>query len=125
LILLDTSFVIRSLVKGSREDRELRGWLSSGESLGISTIAMAEFLCGPVDVREVELLDQVIPLRVPFADEDPVLASKLFNESGRRRGSLIDCMIAATALRIGAAVATENSADFRRFERAGLIVLSF
>jgi predicted nucleic acid-binding protein len=33
-------------------------------------------------------------------------------------------MIAATALRVGASVATTNLADFHRFESAGLRVMS-
>jgi len=48
----------------------------------------------------------------------------LFNRAGRRRGSLLDCMIAAIALRAGAALATANQADFRRLRAAGLRLAS-
>ena len=47
VIHLDTSFLIRGLVHGSAEDRRLRDWLKKGETLGMSVIAWAEFLCGP------------------------------------------------------------------------------
>ena len=48
------------------------------------------------------------------------VAAGLFNETGRRRGSLNDCMIAAAALADDAPIATMNVVDFRRFEKSGL-----
>jgi predicted nucleic acid-binding protein len=51
---------------------------------------------------------------------DAGASARLFNLTGRRRGSLNDCMIAAIALRVDASVATTDVADFRRFEAAGL-----
>jgi predicted nucleic acid-binding protein len=120
VIHLDTSFLVRALAAGSPEDGRLRTWLSDGEPLGMSAVAWAEFLCGPVEPSGVELVARVVPDPVPFAEGEAVLAARLFNESGRHRGSLADCMIAATAIRAGAALATENTKDFRRFEPAGL-----
>jgi len=88
--------------------------------LGMSAIAWAEFLCGPVDEHQVKLAAQIVSERVPFGEEDAAVAARLFNESGRHRGSLVDCMLAAAALRAGAAVATANPSDFRRFEAGGI-----
>jgi predicted nucleic acid-binding protein len=122
VIHLDTSFLVRALLAGSLEDERLRSWLSAGEPLGMSAVAWAEFLCGPVEPSGVELVGRVVPDPVPFAEGEAVLAARLFNESGRRRGTLADCMIAATAIRAGAALATENPKDFRRFEPAGLVL---
>jgi predicted nucleic acid-binding protein len=124
MIHLDTSFLIRALVHGSPEDRALRQWLSAGRPLGISAIAWAEFLYGPVKAAHAELARGFISERVPFLEEDAPVSSQLFNDGGRRRGSFIDCMIAATALRAGAMLATANADDFRRFEAAGLEVYS-
>lgn len=120
MIHLDTSFLIRALVRGTVEDARLRKWLRDGMPLGISSVSWAEFLCGPIEVRQVELTAGLLGEPVGFLAEDAILAAQLFNRSGRRRGSLIDCMIAATALRVGAALATANPRDFRRLRSAGL-----
>ena len=56
----------------------------------------------------------------PFGADAAPVAARLFNETGRRRNSLADCMIAATALQAGAELATADLSDFRRFESLGL-----
>jgi predicted nucleic acid-binding protein len=120
VIHLDTSFLIHGLVRGSHEDSRIQEWLRAGESLGMSAIAWAEFFCGPLGEQESGLASRVIREVASFTAEDSVTAARLFNLSGRRRGTLIDCMIAATALRSKARLATSNPADFRRFVAAGL-----
>ncbi len=120
MIHLDTSFLIRALLEGSAEDRRLQVWLREGEVIAVSTIAWAEFLCGPVEPGVVELVSTVVPARVAFGEDEARLAAHLFSESGRRRGSMADCMIGATALHAGAALATANHSDFARFVPAGL-----
>ena len=117
---MDTSFLIRALDSDTPEDRKLRGWIGEGETLGMSTVAWAEFLCGPLTRSEMELATEIVGQRRDFTPAHTVTAARLFNESGRRRGSLIDCMIAAVAPADGAPVATTNEADFRRFETPGL-----
>ena len=124
MIHLDTNFLIRGLLSGTPHDKTLRDWLRSGEKLGMSAIAWAEFLCGPIEKRHLELATVIVSERVPFLEDDSVLAARLFNESGRRRGTLADCMIAATSLRVKAPLATANPSDFSRFEEAGLTVLA-
>ncbi len=89
----------------------------------MSAIAWAELLCGPVEAGHLDLAGRVVSERVPFLEEDALLSARLFNESGRRRGSLMDCMIAASALRATAALATANVSDFRRFAAHGLALL--
>ncbi len=120
VIHLDTSFLIRGLVRGSAEDRALRRWLRTGESLGMSTIVWAELLCGPIGESHLEMVSRIVSERVPFIEEDAIVGARLFNESGRRRGSLMDCMIAASALRAAAPLATANVSDFRRLAAHGL-----
>lgn len=123
MIHLDTSFLIRGLVRGSAEDRALRKWLKSREILAMSVVAWAELLCGPLDEMSRELATRVVSQRVAFQEEDANLSARLFNDTGRRRGSLIDCMIAASALRAREPLATANAADFRRFAAHGLALL--
>ena len=120
MIHLDTSFLIRALVRGSPEDARLREWIRANEPLGMSAIAWAEFLCGPVDETVLSLASAVVARRFQFTEEMATMAARLFNGSGRRRGTMIDCMIAATALVEEAAVATSNPGDFGRFEASGL-----
>jgi len=124
VIHLDTNFLIRALVRGTPQDEMLRGWLRSGEKLAMSTIAWAELLCGPMETRHLDLATAFVSERIPFLEEDSALAARLFNESGRRRGTFADCMIAATSLRSKARLATSNPSDFSRFEEAGLTLLT-
>jgi predicted nucleic acid-binding protein len=120
MIHLDTSFLIRALRRRSAEDALLRVWLRDQVDLGISAVCWTEFLCGPLAARDIETAQTLFQEPEPFIAEDAELAAGLFNASGRRRGSLIDCMVAASAMRAGAQLATSNAPDFERFEAAGL-----
>lgn len=120
MIHLDTNFLIGALRPGSAEDRLFQNWLRSGEEVAVSAVAWAEFLCGPLEPGQVDLAAAVVAARLPFGEEEARLAARLFNDAGRRRGSMLDCMIGATALLAGAALATANPSDFGRFASAGL-----
>lgn len=119
MIHLDTSFLIRALVVGSPEDRRLRGWIVGNEGLRVSAVAWAEFLCGPIEPAAVELAGDILDEPIPFLAEDAAGAARLFNLSGRRRGSLTDCMVAAVAVRMRASLATSNPKDFNKLGAAG------
>lgn len=121
---LDTSFLINALVPGTREDRRLRRWLQQNTDISMSSIGWAEFLCGPVSHEDRQRARKVVGMPLPLIEEQAVQAAELFNVGGRRRGSLPDSLIAATALKAGATLATSNAGDFRRFERAGLELVS-
>ena len=124
MIHLDTSFLIRAGVPGSGEDRALRRWLRASESIRVSAIVWAEFLCGPVPDFVAEETAELLGEPIAFDGIDATIAAQLFNASGRRRGSTIDCMIAAIAIRANATLATANVADFRRFASYGLTTRS-
>jgi len=121
---LDTSFLIRALCPGSPQERQLLVWLDGPGSVSLSAVAWAEFLSGPVsaDVTAIArtLLGEPVPLGTAAAER----AAQLFNQAGRRRGSLLDCLVAATAIEAGAQLATENPRDFERFRAAGLDLAS-
>lgn len=120
MIHLDTSYLVRALLAGSPQDHELRAWIGGGEEIGISSIGWAEFLCGPLAAAHLELASRLLLVPEPFTGAHAELAARLFNVSGRRRGTLTDCMIAAIAIRSDAALATANPKDFQRLESAGL-----
>ena len=83
---LDTSFLIRSLIADSSENQKLRGWLASGDTVAVSSIAWAEFLCGPPTDNELDLTARIVGTPLDFAPEHAAMAAPLFNTSGRRRG---------------------------------------
>ncbi|MYE34627.1 MAG: type II toxin-antitoxin system VapC family toxin [Gemmatimonadales bacterium] len=120
MIHLDTSFLILALDAGSPQSRELNAWLHAGVTLGMSAVAWTEFLCGPLSTSQLATADSIVGPRADYTGADAAVAAQLFNETGRRRGTLRDCMIAAVALRDGARLATGDEADFRRFEPLGL-----
>lgn len=117
---LDTSFLINALVPGTAEDQRLRQWIRQGLVISMSSIGWAEFLCGPVAEEDRRRARKVVGAPLPLVELEAAKAAELFNAGGRKRGTLPDCLIAATALLAGAALATSNTGDFRRFEREGL-----
>jgi predicted nucleic acid-binding protein len=121
MIHLDTNYLIGLPVKGSAAALEVDSWLATGELLAASAIAWTEFLNGPVTPLEVSRAEAVLESRIiPFGLPEAVLAAELFNKTGRRRGSRFDCLIAATAIREQAQVATINQLDFKVFIPHGL-----
>jgi len=120
MVHLDTNFLISAIQPGSPEDAHLRSWLGAGESLGISAVAWAEFFCGPLPQNDERVARQLFQRVETLSQVDAEMAAHLFNQTGRRSRSLSDCMIAATAIRCGARLATINNHDFRLFAAHGL-----
>jgi len=75
VIQLDTSFLIRALVRHSPEDELLRQWLRDGTPLAVSAIAWTEFLCGPLRRREIQLAAQIVGEVLPFGQDARELPS--------------------------------------------------
>jgi|ERR1017187_1732211 predicted nucleic acid-binding protein len=97
MIHFDTNFLIQTVVAGSAAHEKFRGWTQAQEDCNASSIAWAEFLCGPLDAPAEAIARQIFPNPEPFLPADAVLAARLFNQTGRRSRSLADCMIAAVA----------------------------
>jgi predicted nucleic acid-binding protein len=121
VILLDTNYLIRMLVKGTAVAAHVSQWITAGHPLATSAICWYEFVTGPVDEQGtgvvMEALDErIIPFTADYARE----AARLYNATGRRRQMRIDAMIAATAIVTNAHLATENRDDFASFEPLGL-----
>src|SRR2546423_14062449 len=123
MIHFDTNFLIQITVAGSPAHAQFTAWASAQESFNVSSIAWAEFLCGPMDATAASLAQQIFPNPEPFLAVDADLAANLFNQTGRRSRSLADCMIAAAAIRCSAKLATINSADFQSFIQYGLVLI--
>jgi predicted nucleic acid-binding protein len=122
MIHFDTNFLIQTTVAGSSAHERFRSWASARENFNVSSVAWAEFLCGPLDATAESIARQIFPNPEPLLSVDATLAAKLFNQTGRRSRSLADCMIAAVAIRCGAKLATINSADFQPFVQHGLVL---
>ena len=121
MIHLDTNYLIGLLVKGSPPAGEVAGWLAAGQTLATSAIAWTEFLNGPVTPLEISRSEAVLQSRIiPFGQKEAALEADLFNQTGRRRGSRFDCLIAATAINAQAEMATVNQTDFKPFVQHGL-----
>lgn len=125
MILLDTNYLIKSLVPKSVEARQVNGWIRNGEELCTSGVCWYEFLCGPVEDEEILLVSFLInELVLPFTADQAMEASRLFNETGRKRHLRVDAMIAAAAIISNAYLATDNQDDFGEFKPCGLRLFS-
>ena len=111
---IDTSFLIRALVAGTAEDRRLRRWITANEPLAMSAVAWAEFLCGPLGAADAAIASAIVGEATPLTAGHSAIAAALFNASGRRRGTFIDCLVAACVVDADASLATANPDDFER-----------
>jgi predicted nucleic acid-binding protein len=123
MIHLDTNYLIRSLVPYTQQAAQLDSWILAGETIGVSAMAWSEFLCGPLSATQASSAVGILAGIESVTASDAALAADLFNKSGRRRGSLADCIIAAVALRSGASLATDNRVDFAPLVNLGLALI--
>jgi predicted nucleic acid-binding protein len=120
VVELDSNFLVAVLYTGGHQSEMLHAWTRVGARIQISAIAWSEYLCGPLDPTAAALARKLISSVEAFTEGDAELASTLFNGTGPRLRSHVDCMIAAHAIRRDATLATLNVRDFRRFEKFDL-----
>jgi predicted nucleic acid-binding protein len=120
---LDTNFLIALACGEESSIRRVQKWLSAGKVLAVSAVLWTEFLTGPLDEEQLARMKTLIDEVIPFDEEQSALAADLFNHAGRSKALRMDAMIAAAAIANKAPIATENSADMKRFVSAGLKLL--
>jgi len=124
MVLLDTNYLIRCLVRGSEESGRIIEWVRKGGDLCTSSVCWYEFLCGPVDDEGVLLVSSLLDDKIiPYTADQAAESSRLFNGVLRKRNLRVDAMIAAAAIVSGSSLATGNTADFDFFKPYGLIMV--
>ena len=121
MIHLDTNILIDLSSQNSSYLPYLVALEKRGFRFSCSSITWFEFCNGPCTEEQ-----QLVTLRfldnniIPFSQHQARLASQLFNQTGRRRSSRADCMIAAAAIHNNAPIATYNHKNFEKFTPHGL-----
>ena len=67
---LDTNYIVGAVRKGSPQVAQIDAWEMAGVTLAVSTMAWAEFLCGPLTPGEVDVTAGLLgrPLPITAAD---------------------------------------------------------
>ncbi len=124
MIHLDTNVLI-ALPVLARKRHSLTQRIARGEPVATSSLAWFEYLCGPVDDVERQLVYAAIGGHIVVVDDATAeRAAALFNLAGRKRSVRTDSLIAATALLAGAELATYNAGDFSPFVEHGVTLLA-
>lgn len=120
-IHFDTNILISLTQAGSSAFLLVEREIPKRTPFQCSAISWAEFMTGPCKAEELSLALQILDEEIiPFTQEDAEVASRLYNDAGRKRGTKLDCMIAATAISHQASLATYNRKDFEKFIPYGL-----
>src|ERR1017187_1760376 len=98
MIHLDANVLIGATQTNSAVQALLRTWLRQGETFAASALAWTEFLNGPLSPQNRQDGHFLIQGRViAFGQLEAETAAWLFHLAGRKRGTRLDCLIAATA----------------------------
>jgi len=123
--LLDAN-VISEIRKGSRADPNLRSWFQSiqEEELFLSVLVLGEVRSGVERIRtrdpaQAQALERwLLDLEAIYADRIFPITSEIADRWGRLSAvdppSVVDCLMAATALENGLTLVTRNTHDLKR-----------
>ncbi|MCX6971310.1 MAG: type II toxin-antitoxin system VapC family toxin [Verrucomicrobia bacterium] len=120
MICLDTNYLIRALIPGTRDAAHVEAWIGAGENIILPTVAWYEFLCGCTKEEEHLALALLTGGLQPFGDAEARVSAHSFRSIRTPRHLRVDAMIAGTAIAADALLATNNRADFRPFVAHGL-----
>lgn len=120
MIQLDTNVLI-ALPHLIQQNHPFIARIARGELASVCVPVWYEYLIGPLETEEQELAVQFVRRDVFALEiEDAVLAARLFNLAGRKRGLKTDALIAAAAIRRDSELFTLNARDFLPFVKQGL-----
>ncbi len=122
-LIIDTSVLVDAL-RGRREAIDFLDAQRASAGLATHVIVVAELLAGARDAREQSAIDSFVSAFSVLSptDVDALRALDLYRQFHLSHGvDWPDCQIAATALRLGARVATQNMKHFIAF--SGLRVI--
>lgn len=114
MIHVDTSALIAALAGTRAGALVMRGFISDGIRMGISTPVLYEWLRGPRIEEEIDAQELLFPSRAafPFGVDEARIAADLYRRMKRPRQRQIDIAIAACAIANGASLWTLNPGDF-------------
>jgi predicted nucleic acid-binding protein len=115
VILIDTSVLVDALTGPRDSLAPLTRCVERGECLGLSALALYEYLRGPRSETELAHQEALLPAAtaLPFGATEAVVAARLYRAVPRARRRELDLAMAATALAHGASLWTLNPGDFR------------
>lgn len=125
-ILLDTNALIALGDPGDALFQATEQAIRAGARACSSSVAWHEYVRGPLLDMDRGRALRVIESRIfPLERSQAEFAAELFNQTGRRRGSTADCLIAAVAVEHDAELLTRNLEDFKPFVPHGLRLMEW